>query len=79
MNSYGRGDDGTNIATPGYTFESYQGRPANAPVSPPNSLGTWPTGFSGRGWLVRDGEGVIVYAHAFRGDCMAWVEGRRSA
>jgi hypothetical protein len=61
-----------------YTVESYD-RPPRGYYFPPNARGlrvgiTWPTGFAGGGWLVRDESGEVVYAHAWRKDCLDWVE-----
>ncbi len=58
----------------GWSIESYQVRPADAQGGPPGSLGlSWPNGFSGGGWLVRNAKGTIVFASAWRVECLAYV------
>ncbi len=62
------------IAAAGYSVERYKSRPDDAPASPPNHLGGWPTGFAGTGWLVRGtATGEILFAHAFRVECFNWI------
>ncbi len=64
------------IAAAGYSVERYKSRPDNAPASPPNNFGGWPTGFAGTGWLVRQIDtGSIVFASAFRVECLNWALG----
>jgi hypothetical protein len=64
------------MTTDTLTLERYAGRPSDGHRSPPGSLGSWPTGFAGTGWLVRDSSGAIVYAHAFRAECLMFVTGQ---
>lgn len=62
-----------------FTIEDYRGAsgPQDAPRCPPGSLGlTWPTGFDGHGYVVRDAAGVIVFAHAWRRYCLEYVDGQ---
>lgn len=59
-----------------YTLERYHVRPKDGGASPPGSLGVWPTGFSGGGWLVRDTAGAIVFADAFRVACLNYASGQ---
>jgi len=62
-----------------YQVESYKGKPQDEGFYyPPSESGkrfgiSWPTGFSGTGWLARNADGEIVFAHAWRADVLAWV------
>jgi hypothetical protein len=62
-----------------YTLESYDGgrgpQDKGDLIGPPGSLGAeWPTGFAGTGWCIRDDSGAVVHAHAWRADCLTWLE-----
>lgn len=56
-----------------FTTETYRVRPEDVRGGPPGSLGiSWPTGFSGTGWLVREGD-AVVFASAWRVECLEFI------
>jgi hypothetical protein len=71
MKTHSTQEDSTMLGS-GYSLERYSAREV-AGTSAPGGI-FWPTGFAGTGWRVRNPQGEVVFAHAWRGQCLEYLE-----